>query len=247
MRIRLTIFLLAIIPVLLVAQGQPELAFVSKVHDFGIMKQNTRETHEFIFYNPGSETILLGAPKAGCGCTAVLLDNYELAPGDTGRISVTFSAVAGVTGKVEKHVYMFTADNLTDYLAVLTVKVKIVGDVDIEPSYVRYNSVVGEVQEIPIKVTGTSKVPVNLDNISAALMEFADTTAGPEYHANSVIASPVTDFSIDVEKKVLQPGESTIVLLSIPSREKGQINGSLRISLAESVVTVGVAGVISRE
>lgn len=234
-------------PGLLIAQEKPDLEFRSRVHDFGYMKQNERETHEFVFHNPGLDTITLAAPKAGCGCTAVLLDNYELAPGDTGRISVTFTAVTGVTGKVEKNVYMFSAENLTDYFAVLTIKAKVVGDVEVEPSYVRYNSIVGEVHEIRLKVTATSEGPVELDNISVALMEFSDTTAGPAYHADKVLATPLTEFTLVVDKKTLQPGETTLVILGILSREKGQINGSVRIALANSVVTVGIAGVISRE
>jgi len=123
----------------------------------------------------------------------------------------------------------------------------VIGEIDIDPSYIRYQSEVGDTENIEISIVSASDKELTLDNVSVALMEYADTTAGNAYHVESVRASPVTDFKLEIPKKVLQPGEKTVLTLAVPSKEKGQINGSIRIVLPNSVVTVGVAGVIVRK
>jgi len=223
------------------------LVFKETEYFFGVMRQDTKSSHEFVFYNAGKDTVFLGHPKAGCGCTAVLLSDYSIAPGDTGHLGVTFNAVRGANGDVSKNVYVLSNDNPPKELVILTIKAKVIGEIDIDPSYIRYQSEVGDTENIEISIVSASDKELTLDNVSVALMEYADTTAGNAYHVESVRASPVTDFKLEIPKKVLQPGEKTVLTLAVPSKEKGQINGSIRIVLPNSVVTVGVAGVIVRK
>lgn len=222
------------------------ISFPATVHDFGDMKQHARETYEFKFYNRGTDTLRLSKPHASCGCTAALLSSYDIAPGDSGLIAVTYTAVPGITGPIEKNVYVLDAQKQPQQLVTLTLKANIVGEIAINKRFIRYTSSIGDTEDVTIHVTSTVDHPLTLDNVSVALTEYADSTAGNEYHVENTRASPVTDFKMRILKKTLQPGESTDIILSIPSRHKGQINGSVRIALPKSIVTVGIGGVILR-
>jgi len=226
------------------AQG---IRFESDIHDFGKMKQNEKLNTTFHFKNVGSDTIRLLEPKASCGCTAALLSDYTVAPGREGTISVTFSTVTGMSGKVEKNVHVYRRLGTGEQeIATLIIKANIFGDVVVDSPMVRFTLHVGETQTFRIHVSSTSKEMVVLDNISLAMMAYIDTTAGNTYHAEKVQAIPVTDYVLSVDKAELNPNESTDILLTLRGIDKGQMNGHIRIALPKSEIRVPVVGVVLR-
>lgn len=231
------------------AQDTFPLKFSELQHHFGKMKQGERKSHTFYFKNIGMDTVLLAPPKASCGCTAALLSSNTIAPGDSGSLAVTFSAVPGVTGKSAKTVGIFRiVDELktVDHIADLGIGAEIFGEVYITPTFVRYETEIGKDHTVEVQLESNTDRRIEIKNVGVALMEYADTTAAGTYDLDKVVASPVTEYKLELGKEALEPGETTKILLTIPSREKGQINGSIRISLPNSEVTVGISGVIVR-
>ena len=46
-------------------KGVPKIVFESQAHDFGTVKPKTALTHEFVFKNTGTATLLIEKIKAG--------------------------------------------------------------------------------------------------------------------------------------------------------------------------------------
>ena len=57
----------------------------------------------------GTDTLIIGRVHSSCGCTAALVSNDEIAPGDSAEIKATFRS-KGFSGKVEKKIYVDTND-----------------------------------------------------------------------------------------------------------------------------------------
>lgn len=87
----------------------PVIKFESDQIDFGKVKQGEVLNHVFIFKNEGDETLLIKKVRTSCGCTAVLLKNKEVPPGQTGEIKVTFNT-KGYGDRVSKYIYIDSND-----------------------------------------------------------------------------------------------------------------------------------------
>ncbi len=224
-----------------------DLRFVSTVHDFGKMLQKERRTAEFVFTNTGRETLQLPPPRASCGCTATLLSTTHVAPGDTGRISVDFTAFSGVTGVVEKTIDAFEQGSLgVTQSATLRIRAHIVAEVMPDSGMLRFTTEAGERVRLRMPVRSNTDVRVMLDNITLAAMEYVDTTAGREYHVEKIISRPLTDFAITTSDPEIEPGGETDIVLEIQTSGKGQINGQIRLVLPNSELRIPVVGVVHR-
>lgn len=62
---------------------------------------------DFLFRNPGDRPITITELKTSCGCTTTALEKKTYAPGETGRIGVTFT-IGHRTGKQEKFIRVKT-------------------------------------------------------------------------------------------------------------------------------------------
>lgn len=248
--LRLTIFgltLLFLSPVLAPALHGQGIVFDSASHHFGVVKQGEKRTHEFVFRNSAADTAYLAPPKAGCGCTAALLSDAIVPPGGTGKLSVTFSAYQGVVGDVTKSVHVSQVIDMAEKeIATLNITAHIVGEITIEPSMIKFQVSAGTETVQRLKMTSNTDTLLTLDNISVALMEYIDTTAGEMYSAERVISRVLTDFAIETEKQELGPGENTDLVLKIRTHDKGQINGHIRIVLPHSEIRLPVVGVVHR-
>lgn len=75
-----------------VPQGPPtNIAFPQLEHDFGTIKQDTKNKHVFKFTNSGTEPLIIQDAKGSCGCTAPKYPREPIAPGAMGEIEVEYS------------------------------------------------------------------------------------------------------------------------------------------------------------
>ena len=75
-----------------VPQGPPTvIAFGQTEHDFGTIKQDTKNKHVFKFTNAGKEPLIIQNAKGSCGCTVPKYPREPIAPGATGEIEVEYS------------------------------------------------------------------------------------------------------------------------------------------------------------
>ncbi len=59
-------------------------------HDFGSVKSGTKVEYVFKFENKGTEPLIIKDIKTSCGCTAAIVDNNTIKPGEIGSIKVDF-------------------------------------------------------------------------------------------------------------------------------------------------------------
>jgi hypothetical protein len=69
-----------------------EFKFESETHDFGKITVNKPVTFDFKYTNVGEEPLIITKAEGSCGCTVPKYTNVPLKKGETGTISVTFSA-----------------------------------------------------------------------------------------------------------------------------------------------------------
>ncbi len=227
-------------------QPGPRLEWAAKEHDFGTVKQGTPVEYSFEFTNVSKDTVLLDNPKASCGCTAALMSADVLPPGTTGNIKVKFTPPVGFHGVVTKTVTVYSRPDAR-ILEVLRIQARVVGDLEPSMDMIRFTAVAGERTTERVKLTSIADQTVRLDNMSAGLMDYQDTTAGDQYHSDKVIAKPFTDYAISTEKLDLKPGESTDLVFVFTGKEKGQINGSIRITTGRFETIISVAGIVTRK
>lgn len=109
----------------------PKLTFAELVHDFGIVRPNSKNQCRFIFQNTGTAPLIIEKTiLSTCGCTVPTLSKTVYQPGEQGKIRVTFAAgpsLGTVSGQ-------FTVkSNSVDGPANLTLKAKISYLVTTEP------------------------------------------------------------------------------------------------------------------
>jgi hypothetical protein len=67
------------------------MAFANMEHDFGTVKQDTKNKHIFKFKNSGSEPLIIQDAKGSCGCTVPKFPREPIAPGASAEIEVEYS------------------------------------------------------------------------------------------------------------------------------------------------------------
>jgi hypothetical protein len=89
--------------------GGPVITFEATEHDFGNVGPGTKHTFVYKFKNTGNELLKISDVKSPCGCTIPSLTKKEYAPGESGEINVTYTAITTPI-PVTKHVYVVSND-----------------------------------------------------------------------------------------------------------------------------------------
>ena len=99
------------------------LSFVTKYHDFGEIKANSKVKTSFKYKNNGKENLIIKKVKASCGCTIPKILTKSIKPGKEGEIELTFDAT-GREGSQVKSITIYSNDPINP-VQVLTVKARI--------------------------------------------------------------------------------------------------------------------------
>lgn len=70
----------------------PIIAFMAESHDFGSIKEGEVVETEFKFTNTGDAPLIISAAQGSCGCTIPEYPKAPIAPGEEGRILVSFNS-----------------------------------------------------------------------------------------------------------------------------------------------------------
>ncbi|MFZ1730770.1 MAG: DUF1573 domain-containing protein [Bacteroidota bacterium] len=216
--------------------------------DFGEMRPLEQRTLIFALKNLASDTLFLGQPKPSCGCTASFLANSVLAPGDSTQLSVQFHAAAGMNGSINKSVSLSgRVAGMETKLAVFRVHAEIIADVKFEPGMLRFNSVIGDTVVLEATLRSNTDKTVKLENITAVITAYVDTTEGNIYHVELVQSSSFTAFTLALESEMLEAGDSVKLAITLYPMKKGQINGTIRIPLSDTELRIPVVGTVLRQ
>lgn len=75
-----------------------KMHFPEKVYDYGFIMQGDTVQHDFYFKNVGNDDLVIRRVEPSCGCTVPIFPKEPIAPGEDGKISVTFKS-AGKLGR----------------------------------------------------------------------------------------------------------------------------------------------------
>lgn len=84
--------------------------FPETQHDFGKVKEGKKVEYTFKFQNKGSESLIIKDVKTSCGCTAAVVSNSSLKPGEFGSIKVDFDTKSR-QGRNSKSITVVSNDN----------------------------------------------------------------------------------------------------------------------------------------
>jgi Protein of unknown function (DUF1573) len=68
------------------------MTFDKKIHDFGVIKADSKVSYTFKFTNSGTNDLLITDAKGSCGCTIPEYSKEPIKPGATGEIKVVFDS-----------------------------------------------------------------------------------------------------------------------------------------------------------
>jgi len=102
------LLLLFLFPGFVLAQ-EPRLLVGSTDFRFGEIYQGQQLEHSFHLENTGDAPLLIERIRSSCGCTAALLTDYQIQPGQSAQLRVTFDSTR-FRGPVVKTVYVYTND-----------------------------------------------------------------------------------------------------------------------------------------
>ena len=73
------------------SRAKTTMQFAEQSHNFGKIKQDTKQTKVFKFTNTGSEPLIIENATGSCGCTVPQYPKEPIKPGATGKIVVEYS------------------------------------------------------------------------------------------------------------------------------------------------------------
>ena len=78
-------------PKLSETRTKTSVVYADIAHDFGSIKQDTKNTKIFKFTNTGTEPLIIEDAVGSCGCTVPKFPKEPIKPGATGEIEVVYS------------------------------------------------------------------------------------------------------------------------------------------------------------
>jgi len=197
-------------------EGQaPKITFEKEVHDFGDIGPGSSNACEFKFTNTGNAVLKVNKKiESTCGCTVPELSKEEYAPGESGTITVKFSA-GKQASPVSKHMYVSSNDKIRTKID-LTIKANIILKVDYEPKQISLS--------LKQENAGCPQITIrSLDGQPFAIRSFSSTADVLTADANSTVTD--TNF-------VIKP---TVNLDKIKNSIEGTINIGLTHPQCDSI------------
>ena len=156
----------------LVASAAPDMKLTNTQFDFGEVYQGEKVLHAFEFVNAGQDPLVIDRVRSSCGCTAVLLSDQDLAPGETGQIQATFDSTR-FRGAVSKTIYLYSNDPAQP-VRQLKIKGRVLEIVDIEPAQVNFGTVPGDqtlVSQVVLRNQGEKPLTFGQPSTTAAELQ----------------------------------------------------------------------------
>jgi len=105
-------------------EGNPTIYFTETQHDFGKVNEGDKVNYTFNFANKGSSVLTIKDIRTSCGCTAALLSQDNIDPGQEGTIKVELDT-KNRSGKMSRTVTISSNDP-KDPTKILTIYADIV-------------------------------------------------------------------------------------------------------------------------
>ena len=182
----------------------PEIFFENPNFDFGKSYKGDKVEHVYKFENRGKATLEIKKVKPSCGCTAAVLSNSTVLPGEAGEIKATFNT-GSYQGKVKKTISVLSNDPNTPNHK-LTISGEVIEEISFKPKNINFGS-------------------FRADNQSDKTVKFSvKSQSGPDFKIVKVTSSKPF-----VETAVIegQNGEYTITATLKDHHEMGRFSGKI--------------------
>jgi hypothetical protein len=177
-------------PLAPVAPGsKPTIQFQELIHDFGKVKANEAQRYDFVFTNTGTATLEITDVRPGCGCTTAGQWDKKVEPGKIGKIPIQFNPGAA-GGTIAKSISVTCNDPL-QAAQTLQVKATIWKPVDVNPAYVYFMGVEGE-------VTNDTKVVKITSNLEESITVEEPQSNNPNFKTELKTLTPGKEFELKV-------------------------------------------------
>jgi hypothetical protein len=200
------------VPIMLVifliptAYCQPKIIVVgSSTADMGtIYNTGSHITKTFEIKNAGDQPLHINQVRTSCGCTAALLSDSLLKPGEKSEIKVNFNP-QGYSGNVTKYIYVMSTDP-SSQMTTLELKMNVAYALQSNPSFILFpNPKVGIPDTSAVTLTNNSSENFRI--------------TGVETNAKEI--------SSKVDKGSLEAGESTRLQLYLVGEKAGPLYGEI--------------------
>jgi hypothetical protein len=168
---------------------KPKIQFQELIHDFGKIKANEPQRTDFIFTNTGNAVLEVTDVRPGCGCTTAGQWDRKVEPGKTGKIPIQFNPGAP-SGTVTKSISV-TCNDPVQSVQNLQVKATIWKPVDVNPAYVYFMGVEGE-------VTNDVKVVKITNNLEESITLEKPESNNPNFKTELKTLVPGKEFELTV-------------------------------------------------
>lgn len=93
------------------AGGKPDIAVVTKRHDFGQVKQGDVVTTEIAVRNTGNKELKIESVATSCGCTSAQVKPKIIPSGGEGKLVIRYDSGSHPDkGPIERHIYIASND-----------------------------------------------------------------------------------------------------------------------------------------
>lgn len=102
-------FMLIFAATTIMAQSAAEIKFNKLTHNFGTFSESTPvQKCTFTFTNTGNAPLVINQAVASCGCTVPEYTKSPVAPGQTGKITITYNGKGKFPGHFKKSITIRT-------------------------------------------------------------------------------------------------------------------------------------------
>lgn len=183
---------------------RPEIFFENPDFNFGKAYKGDKVEHVYRFENRGNDTLEIKKVKPSCGCTAAVLSNHSILPGETGEIKTTFNT-GSYGGKVKKTIAVLSNDPRTPNHK-LTISGEVIEEISFKPKNINFGS-------------------FRADNKSDKIVKFSvKSQSGPDFKIVKVTPSKSFVETTAIEG---QNGEYTIVATLKDYHKIGRFSGKI--------------------
>ncbi len=205
MKLIIKLFLLDII-FSIVLLCQPKVFLVGNSNlDFGEVTNFSEVTHLVTIKNIGSDTLIISNVGSSCGCTAALMSNDHIPPGDSAALSIKFDAKQ-FTGKTHKTVSLQTNDTSQPRMEI-GFTANVVRLLELIPNYLFLRTV----------KDSTTHQSMTIKNVGKETIKFLSVT------------SSLDELVTNLSDNAIEPGKEVTLNTMLKPKTSGTISGNIDV------------------
>jgi hypothetical protein len=240
------VFVLIVSGVAISQEESPQIEFDERDHNWGTIFEGEKATHIFTITNTGEADLVIENVKSSCGCTAALVSEKLIPPGETGEVKATFDS-SRRSGKQTKTITV-TSNDPKEPTARLTITGLVEHYIQIKPDPINLGTVFrGETAEQIVRIIPPKVRPnMKITNVETN-QDFVKVEMEEEGSWGERIASTVKGLFVKGDPKEEEEGIPISVFLD-PEAPVGRLRASLTVETDDErkpKISVRIVGTVT--